>query len=333
MPFQASDVSVNVHLSNIAADYANKPGQFVAGQVFPVVPVVAKAGSYRVLDRADEQHPEEIIRSEFSEAKSFRQGEDTGTYICQLRSAKVPVSYQSLHQAAQLDALNGGVTAEKLREDASRAATAIVLQNREFDFRNKYFKTGVWANDLTGVTGTPGAGEFVKLSDTAGNFANIVRAGKELIRDSRGLTANTLVLSESALEYILMHGSITSAFDMKRGAISLQMLKELLNLDRIITSNAIYNSAARGAIKTAAQILTKNSMLLCYTTATPSEFEPSAGYNFVQDGAGLEVGMGTNILLKNFDVPRESKWEFEANMAYDQKLADAHLGAFFTDLF
>jgi hypothetical protein len=100
----------------------------------------------------------------------------------------------------------------------------------------------------------------------------------------------------------------------------------LFEIDEILVSDAIENTAAEGATAAHSFILGKHA-LLCYAAPSPGLQTPTAGYTFSWSGYMGASAEGTR--MKQFRMEQIESDRIEIQMALDCKLVAADLGYFF----
>jgi hypothetical protein len=104
-----------------------------------------------------------------------------------------------------------------------------------------------------------------------------------------------------------------------------QLLAALFDVDEVLVAASLVNTAAEGQTKSISYNFGK-SVLLAYSNPNPGLLAPSAGYTFVwngvSDGAGLSVG------TYSFRMEELRAQRIESQMAWDNKVVGADLGAF-----
>ena len=113
------------------------------------------------------------------------------------------------------------------------------------------------------------------------------------------------------------------------GSINESLLAQAFDIDRVIVSKAVYNSAAEGIAASMAFVSGKNA-LLCYSAPSPGLMVPSAGYTFGWQGfTGLNnLGIRVNQIPMNWLGVGTIRNECE--MAFDMKLVGSDLGYYFS---
>lgn len=321
-----SAVHVDAALTNISVAFLQNANNFVAGRVFPNVPVSKQSDRYFVFDRGDFNRDEAEVRAPGTESAGGGYNLDnTPTYFANVWAVHKDVPDQVRANADPA-------------VDVERAAAEWVMHKmlirKEKAWVNSFFKTGVWTNEDTGVTGTPGAGEVVKWSDTtSGDPIGDLRAAKTAILESTGFEANTLVIGQKVMDALTDHPDIVDRVKYSGGVgngnparVNEQTLAQLFGIERIMVSKAIQNTAAEGATA-AHSFISGSNALLTYAAPAPSLMTPTAGYTFSWSGfMGQANAFG--IATKRFYIDTLESTRVEAQMAFDHKVVSPDLGYF-----
>lgn len=316
-------VYVSAPLTNISVAYMNQPSNFIAGRVFPVVPVDTPEGIFFVYNKGDwfRDEVEPRVDEEESAGSGYRIAQDTFR-------TEIYAFHKDIPRRVRLAA----VPATNPDVAASRFVTQRFLTFQEVHWVSTYFAAGVWDTDVTGVAASPGVGEFVQWSNyTTSTPTDDIDNAKDAISGVTGIEPNTLVLGSNVYRKLRNHPELVDRFKYTDPSnITEQMLATYLEIERVFISRAIVNTAQEGATESYSRIM-GNHAWLGYVTPAPSLLEPSAGYNFTW--AGINPSMGENINMKRLDfasIGREVV-RVEGEMAWDMKVVATDLGYFFED--
>lgn len=317
-------VHVDSALTNISVAFLQNASNFVAGRVFPNVPVQKQSDRYFVFDRGYFNRDEAKIRAPGTEsAGAGYELDNTPTYFADVWAIH--------HDVADQVRANADAAVDPERA-AAELVTHKMLIRKEADWVSKFFTTGKWTNEATGVAATPGTGEVPQWSDTTSGdpIANI-RGAKTTVLESTGFMPNTLVVNQSVFDALIDHPDIVDRIKYGQTAggpamANEQTLAALFGLDRVLISRAIKNTAAEGATNSHS-FVAGNNALLCYTPSAPSLMTPAAGYTFSWTGfMGQTNGFG--FATKRFRMEHLESTRVEGQMAFAHKLVSADLGYF-----
>lgn len=316
------DVHVNTPLTNISIAYLQNAANFVAAQVFPNIPVGKQSDRYYTYERGDFNRDEMEERAPGTEsAGSGYRLDNTPTYYAPVYAFHKDIPDQVRSNA---DAM--------LNQDREAVAfvTHKALIKREKIWASRYFGSGIWTNNITGVASAPSAGQVLRWNDANSNPIEDVRLGKRVVLESTGFVPNTLVLGRAVFDALLDQPDIIDRikYGQTAGApamASRDSLARLFEVDRILVSDAIENTAKEGQNATHSFIMGKKA-LLCYSAPSPGLMTPSAGYTFSWTG---HLGAGNEgNRIKQFRLEQLASDRVEIEMAFDCKLVAADLGYF-----
>lgn len=319
-----SDVHVNRPLTNISLAFLQNADNFVAGRVFPNVPVQKQSDSYFTYDRGDFNRDEATIRAPGTESAGSGYDVSTATY-----NAKVYAFHKDIDDQIRANADNP-LSPDR---EATEYVTHKLLIKREKDFVTNYFAGGVWTYDSDGnATGPTGAtNEVYQWSDyTNSDPISDVRAGATSVQESTGFRPNTLVLGRAVYDKLLDHPDIVDRikYGQSSGNVALanrEIMAQLFDVDRVLIMGAIENTADDGQTNSHSFIGGKKALLV-YAAPNPGVMTPSAGYTFSWNGYLGATQQGLRIKRMRADLKNCDRVEGE--MAYDLKLVSADLGAF-----
>ena len=220
----------------------------------------------------------------------------------------------------------------KQQRTKTMAGQANIHQDRIF--ANKYFKSGVWEQEFSGVDSTtPTDKQFIKFSNGNSDPVAFVDEKKTDIHGETGRMPNRLALGVNVFNALKKHSAILER--VKYGgstanpaSVTLNVLAQLFEVDRVTVPLSIMNKAELGQAADMQYIGDPNAFLLAYATDTPSIEEPSAGYIFTWD----MLGNGNIFPILNYLGENGTHSEFiEGLMAMDMKKTADDLAMFFKD--
>lgn len=320
------DVHVNTPLTNISIAFLQNANNFVATRVFPNIPVTKQSDRYYVYDRGDFNRDEMEERAPGTEsAGSGYKLDNTPTYYAPVYAFHKDIPDQVRANADSV-----------LSPD--REATAFVthkaLIRREKLFVSKFFTTGVWSNDITGVSGAPSAGQAKQWNDSTSTPIANIRDAKRTILQSTGFEPNKLVLGRAVYDKLVDHPEIIDRikYGQTAGAPArgtLALLAQLFEIDEVLVMNSIENTAKEGQTNSHSFIGGKHAMLV-YSAPAPGLMTPTAGYTFSWTGymgAGAEGNRVKSFRMENLGSDR-----VEIEMSFDMKVVAADLGVFWNGI-
>lgn len=321
-----SDVHVNTPLTMISVAYLQNANNFVADRVFPNIPVAKQSDRYYVYDRGYFNRDEMKVRGPATESAGGDYSVDnTPTYYA-------PV-YAFHHDIDDQRRSNSDNVLDPDRE-ATELVTHKALIKREKLWVSKYFGTGIWTTDITGVASAPSGAQVLQWNDSASNPIEDIRRGKTVVLQSTGYEPNTLVIGQQVWDALIDHPDIIDRikYGQTQGGPAMaetSTIAALLGLRGVYVMKSVENTANEGQTNTHAFIGGKKA-LLCYAAPSPGLMTPSAGYTFSWNGYLGAAAQGQRISRFRMEQLKSDRVEIE--MAFDQVKISADLGYFWTTI-
>lgn len=319
-------------LASVALAYKQSEDKFIAGRVFPEVPVQKSSDSYYVWDRDAFLRSQAAQRAPGSAPVHRWMSVSTDQYACKQYAVG---DFITLEDVTNQDA------AVQLRASTTEALMADMMIARDQHFMDAYMTTGIWGTDLQGVAdgagsngGEPDATEFVQWDDTANsNPIRDIRDQCRAIMLKTGQMPNKLVIDAQTRDAFMEHPVFRAP---SQGFAStdptLAEIARRLNLDEVIVSEAVKVTSKPGAASITTDWLLSKKALLVHTPNSPGIRVPAAGMVF--QWTGLLNGIGASqggIVVRRLPKQDELREDIDAFMAYDMKLTGAELGCLFYD--
>jgi hypothetical protein len=319
-----SDVHVQAALTAISVAYLQSEDHYIADKVFPVVPVVHQADKYFVYTKDDYFRDEAQLRADATESAGSGFNLKTQSYSAGVWALHKDIGDQTRRNADPA-------------VDMDVASTKFVMQRmliRRDRFFAATFMTNVWGTNVTGSsTGVPGGTTTTAFWDDDGNgdpFTDIAVGQTEILQNT-GLEPNTLVLGFPVYQALRKHPLVIDRIKYTSpayaGTITPQLLAEAFDVERVLVSKGVYNTAQQGATGSYSFIVGNNA-LLCHSARAPGLWTPSAGYTFAWQGFTGLNSMGVRILQIPMPWLGSSMVRTEAEMAFDMQIVGSDLGFF-----
>jgi len=311
-----SMIHIDQPLTNVSIAYVQNASNFVAGQVFPIVPVAKQSDKYFTFDRGDWNTAGAKRRARGTESVGGGWNMSTGSYFAEEWAEHKNIDDQDRANADQ--PIN-------LDRSTAKFLTQRMLITREADWASNYFTTGVWTGSTTATDIIPGA-----LWDTvAGTPIDDVGAQVDSILQKTGQLATCLVIGRKVFRALKNHADVLDRVKYtQKGNVTTDLLASLLEVDHVYVANAVQNTAAEDATESMGYILGSNDALLLYVNPSPALEMPSAGYTFAWTGlAGNSYGQG----IRTIRVEKESSDRVEIKSTWDHKVVAADCGVFFSN--
>lgn len=338
MPFSQpsrSDVHVNRPLTNISIAFLQDASNFVAGRVFPNIPVSKQSDQYFTYDRGAFNSDEMEERNPGTESAGGNYTVGTDLYHAKNRS---------YHRNVPDVIRNNADSPLNLDREATLFVTHKGLINREVNWATKYFVAGdpgdTWTFDVDGAAtaSTPAAfdptdaanNQVLFWDDALSIPIENIRLLKRFVLENTGFMPNTLTLGRPVFDALVDHPDLVGRMDRGQTVGAAQVNKDamaaLFELEEILVMDAIQNTAVEGQTAVHSFIGGKNA-LLSYKPPAPGLMTPSAGYTFSWTG---NVGSGNDgMRIRKFRMEHLASDRVEIDTSYDQKIVAPELGAFF----
>jgi hypothetical protein len=210
------------------------------------------------------------------------------------------------------------------------------LLHREKLWADKYFASSVWSTDWTGVAGAPIANQVRQWSDYTNStpIVDVTNILRTMQLRSGGFKANVMVIGKEARDVLVNHPTILARLNggsttSNPALITDAKLAEIFGVEKFLVMEAVRNTAKEGLTESNSFIGGK-AVAFFYVPPASGLMVASAGMTFVWDE--LENASGYGMTIKSYTgdylTERGIAEKIEVNMAYDQKVVSADLGAF-----
>ena len=319
----------NQYLTNMSMAYFADPADFVATSIFPICPVQLAASYYYTFSKADLARDNVSRKPAFGKVAPAVMGQEDNNYKCEVDQVLVGID--------QIATLNYQRSRAPGVADPRRAkvrfASEQMLLHQDVLFASKFFKTGVWGNEWTGVNESPSSNQFLKFTDTSFDPIGFFDDLKAEIKRNGRRTPNRLALGVDAFNALKNHPEIVdrvkyTGTTTNPARVTAKVLAELFGIEEVKVMESTYNAAGIGQDAQMDYICDSKSALLCYATDTPQIDEPSAGYIFTWD----MLGNGSPVAFDQFEGENGTHSEFvEGLMSSDMKKTCDDLAIFLKD--
>lgn len=319
------NIHVNRPLTNISIAYIQKASSFVAGQVFPTIPVKKQSDRYFVYLKEDWFRDEAMKRVQGTEsAGGGYEIDNTPTYFCETWAYHKDVTEE--------DRANSDSPLAPDR-DATQFVTQKLLVKKEIEWVTRFFSTALWTTGYTGGAAT--AGTVKKFWSSSGSTPIEDIADAQIaIQSVTGYKPNVLTLSPYVYKDLRNHADIVDRIKysgMIPATVNKTTLAELFDVEKVLIAEGVVNSAAKGDTEDTDFIAGKHA-LLCYAAPTPGIKQPTAGYTFAWTGLLGSGAFGNRMVTIDMPWLGVGTRRIEGEMSFDCKLVAADLGAFFEDI-
>ncbi len=317
-----SDVHVDSVLTALSVKYANDRDSYIAGKVFPTIPVQNQSDIYYKFNKGDWFRLEAQKRAPATVSAGGGYTLTTDNYFCDPWAIHKDVDDQTVANTdAPLNAFR----------NATEWVTDQLLLRRDAEWANAFMQTGIWATDRQGVGAGPTGDQFVQFDAAGAVPIDEVHTDVKRIHSATGKRPNVLVIGAD-VEYVLKdHSTILDRIKYTQpGMISLALLAAAFDVERVVVADAIYNTAAEGATETMSYIVNSKSMLLAYAAPTAAVENVSAGYTFAW--TGLHGSNATTGRVSRFRIEERKADRVEAEANWDMKAVATDCAVFYYDV-
>lgn len=322
-------VHVQAALTMISVAYLQDESFYVADEVFPIVPVEHQTDVYFKYSKDD------FFRDEAQQRADAAESAGGGFNLTSNNSYSAAV--WAYHKDLGAQTRNNADPAVNLDISVTKFVMQRLLIRRERFWAGQYAKTGVWGTDVVGTSGgTPGSGTPAFWNDDAnGDPFTDIATGQTTVLQNTGYEANTLVLTYPVYQALRKHPLVVDRIKYTTRADAVKITPALLaaafDVDRVLVSKAVYNSAVEGATGSYTFINGKNA-LLCHAAPEPGLMIPSAGYTFAWRGFTGLNNMGVRVAQIPLPWLGLETVRTEGEMAFDMQAVSTDLGYFFSGI-
>lgn len=313
-------VHVNRPLTNISIAFMNAREDFIADQVFPMIPVSKQSDLYFQYKKDAWFRSDAQKRGPGQESAGSGYELETGNYYAHVYALHKDVSDQE--RANSDDPLDAD-------KDATEFVTEQLLLKREKVFQGSFFVPSIWTGSTTGGDITPGTLWSASGSDPIKD----VREQSRAMKKKTGRKPNVLVVSGEVHDKLVDNAAVLAriaggSMSGNPALVTKQLLAMVFEVEKYVVAEAIENTAKEGQTFAGAAIYGKHAML-CYAEQAPGLRKPSAGYIFGWSGL---LGGSSALQMSRFRMDSLKSDRVEGEMSFDMKQVAADLGVFFANV-
>lgn len=304
--------------------------KFVAGRVFPTIPVEFKSDNYPKYAKGYFYRDEFGPRPWGGRPKETGYKIEKGLYSCEEEALETKIDDRQ-RANTEVGSLDPDVASQRLLRQQA-------MIHRDRLWAAEFFKTGVWSINWEGKEAAPTKSE----EETEQKFLQFDQTGSEPIEffDQRrldiggktGYLPNKLVIGADVYRVLKNHPAIVERIKYtQRGIVTLDILAELFDVDEVLVPLGVINSATEGEADSINYIVNRKSALLVYGAPAPSTQEPSGGYSFAWTGLlpGLPNAFGGVIETAREQLAHSDV--MQCRTAFTQAITAPDLGEFFKE--
>jgi hypothetical protein len=311
-------------LTNFSVAYMQDATKFIADKVFPIIPVTRQSDVYYTYNKGDFMRDEARERGAATESAGGDYGvESSNPYYCKKHAFHKDVTPE---ERANYDSpLNAD-------QDATDFVTSKMLIRREIIWASKFFTTGVWGTEISGVASNPSTGQVITWDQATSTPIKDITDQAVKMSENTGYKPNTLVLSPYVFYALKNHEDILDRIKYtQKGIVTTDLLAQLFEVDNVYVAWGVVNTAAKNTSDNISFIFGKNA-LLCYSNPRPALKQPSAGYIFSWSGLEGAGSFGNRIIRLPMDQLGLGTERIEGEIAFDAKKICGDLGCFFKNI-
>lgn len=302
------DLHIDQNLTNVALAY--RPEGMIADMIAPIVPVDKETNVYPVFIQGEALAVPSTLRARGTPAQRITRSVSSGNYACK----NYALAYdQPIEDRANMDA------AYAYQLDIG--ATTAVLDGLYLDWDKRVLQqVGSASNVSTGfLTGSSWA--------LTGDPVSVLWRAMEQVQQTTAYKPNSLLFGWRAWNLARRNTNFRNfvmGTNNGGGAVTRRAAQEAFEVERLLVSQAFYNSANEAQAMSLANTFPADAVLAYYAPLTPSRERPSFMYSFRWTAPGLP----TPLVVERHPYDSKSKNDsIEAGYYQDEKITSAALGA------
>ena len=325
------DVHVDQTLTSLSTAYMQDASAFIARQVFPIIPVAKQSDLFWTYDRGTFNKDLMELRAPGAPTPGITHTLSRDSYFARV---------WGLHEDIADQVRANTDSPLSMEQDAVDIITRAAMLRMEREWIGTAMTSSAWnikaagANsDNTTALDANGA-QRKKWSDATSDPIQLVRAARRTMQKRTGYMPNVMILGPTVYDTLVDHPDIIARLDRGQTPGGPAMAEEaalarLFKIDNILTTEAIYNSAAEGQ-DTETQFVSDSDVLMLYRPDRPGWKVPSAGYTFVWNGYAGAPTEGAR--MKRFRLEEIASDRIEGEMAFTCKITGSDLGVYFSSM-
>lgn len=315
------NVYIDQILTNLSICYTQNPNTFIAGQIFPVLPVQVQTGKFMKYDKGSLFRSDMGPRGLGQQPNQSTYGVSQGTYLAEELSEELMIDDRQRANAQNpLDP----------DRDAAMKLTQSSLIKQDQTWSSTYFAASAWTTNRTGVASGPITNQFLQFDQAGSDPVNYIRKAGRSMQRTTGKKPNVLVLGVDVYETLINHPSVIARFQYAQvGIIGYPELSRVFGVDKVVVAESVANSAAEGLTDNIDFIVGSKGMLLCYAAENPGLMEVSAGYIFTWQGIAPGFDLKAGALITRGRADRAKSDWFQGTVAWAMEITAPDLGIFF----
>jgi len=283
-------------MTNVSIAYRND--NYIASQVFPIVPVQNQSDKYFSFTKGDWFRNEADMRAPGTVGPLVEYSVTTGTYSCMPIAAGKVVPDEVAENADN---------PLRPRQEAVEFATDKVMLYAEKEVADNVFGSSVWSGSST---------PSPNWSDHASDPCQDVDNARESVVSTIGREPNVMVIGRQVWTDLKNHPDLLDKIKYTAtGRLTPQLLADLFEIERLLIGNAIYDTADEGATSSLSFVWGKHAFL-GYVPSSPGLMTPAAGYLFTWK----------NRVVERYRLDKEKSDLVRVEWHYDDKVTASDAG-------
>lgn len=315
---------VDRYLTNFSVMFVQDSVNFIAQRAASIIPVVKQTDLFVQYDRGYFWRDEAKPRPLGGRPQQVGYKIESDSYAC--------VEYALEHVVDDRQRSNADEPI-RLDENATTLLTQKNMIKQDRVWCQRFFTTGIWTTDVTGVHSTPSANQIVQFSQPDSEPIEVIDQYKDVIAERTGYMPNTLVLGADVKRALRSHPDISDRIKYTQVGIADDgILASLFEVENVITARSVYTTSNEGATNAFDFIADQDAMWLGYIEPNPTVDSPTAIAMFTWTGLipGQTNQLG-GVIERGRDDRAHSDY-FQGRMAWDMKKVSADLGVFFDNV-
>lgn len=303
-----SQVHVSKALENISVAYM--PQGLVAQDVSKVVPVMHESDTYFVYSKDNLR----VLSTVWAD------GDVANRSVWNLSTSTYTLTRNALRDLVTDRTKDNADIAVKPEVDVTEALTGQIKLKMEIDLFSLINSLTSWAA-RTSLSST----QRWSANTTISNPITFVDSATTSVRRRSGMKANTIVLSDGTFKAAKEHTSIVDRIKYtSQQSVTPDLLATLFNVDRVLVSGAVQNTADEGIADSLTDVAT-DTAFVGYVEPNPGLRKPSTFYTFQKEGATRPFRV-----RKYRDDEREGDW-VEVSSFYQIRVVSSDCGYIIND--
>ncbi len=291
----ANQLHVDSLLSNVSVQYRNN--EFIATEIFPVVPVKKSSDLFRVYSR-DFRIPDTLRAIGGISAEAGFQVSNS-SYLLAWHALK---DFVADRQAENYDLAD-------LRTDTTEFLSDVVLRRMEKSVLD-LFTTTNWSLRVSLA-----AGANFNANTTTSNPIPIYDTGASTVILNSGKKPNYGVMGRDCFVGVKNHVSVLDRTKYTTAEMDVNLIQALLGLEKLLVAVASVDTSAPGTAESISQLM-GDSAFLGWKPMNPGPLQPSAGYIF----------RNARPLVKRWRVEEREADAIELNVEYQARVVASLCG-------